>query len=141
MSRKLVEQIKRHEGFRARPYKCTAGKNTVGYGRNLDDVGITKTEAMELLENDLHNVEVVLSDHDFYSNLSCVDDVRCDVVVNMAFNMGVAGLLKFQKMIAAIERKHWNQAATEMLNSRWAKQVPSRANELAEQMRTGEYQQ
>jgi lysozyme len=68
-----------------------------------------------------------------------IDSVRADVLVNMAFNMGVNGLLKFKKMIAAIDDRNYDEAAIEMLNSRWAVQVGKRANELSKQMRTGEY--
>ena len=49
----VTEQIIRHEGFRNKPYKCTANKLTIGYGRNIEDNGITKTEASVLLKNDI----------------------------------------------------------------------------------------
>ena len=49
----LIEQLMRHEGFRTKPYRCSAGKLTIGYGRNLDDKGITKAEAFMMLKNDI----------------------------------------------------------------------------------------
>lgn len=65
------------------------------------------------------------------------DQVRCFVLINMAFNMGIAGLLKFKNMLAAIEACNYPLAAAEMSTSLWARQVKGRAVELAEQMRTG----
>jgi lysozyme len=59
-------------------------------------------------------------------------------MINMAFNLGFAGMMKFKKMIAAIEKKDFEQAATEMLNSRWADQVGERADRLAKMMFTGD---
>ena len=135
---KLIEQVKRHEGFRSNPYKCTAGKATIGYGRNLDDVGIAEKEAEQLLFNDLYNAECQLIDR--CPEFVFLDRVRRDVVVNMAFNIGVAGVLKFKNMLAAIELGDYVTAADEMLDSKWARQVGDRALELAEQMITGEYQ-
>ncbi len=135
---KLIEQLKRHEGLKLKPYKCTAGKLTIGYGRNLDDVGITEIEAEDLLYHDLKKIKHNLSLRGFYVALS---GARADAIDNMAFNIGISGLFKFKKMIAAIESQDYELAAKEMLDSKWAKQVPNRANELAEQMRTGEYQQ
>ena len=135
---KLIEQLKRHEGLKLKPYRCTAGKLTVGYGRNLDDVGITEIEAEDLLYHDLKKIKHNLSLRGFYVALS---GARADVIDNMAFNIGISGLFNFKRMIAAIELGEWDRAADEMLNSKWAKQVPNRASELAEQMRTGEYKQ
>ncbi len=133
----LTEQLKRHEGLRLHPYKCTAGKLTVGFGRNLDDKGITAREAELMLENDvLYLFSVLPSKIKFFNHL---DKVRADILVNMAFNMGIAGLLKFKKMLSAMEREDWAQAANEMLDSRWAGQVGNRANELHKMMITGEY--
>ena len=53
MNQDLIAQLKRHEGFRAKPYQCSANKTTIGYGRNLQDVGITEGEAVSLLNNDI----------------------------------------------------------------------------------------
>lgn len=133
----LTEQLKRHEGLRLHPYKCTAGRTTIGFGRNLDDKGITAREAELMLENDvLYLFSVLPGKIKFFNQL---DKVRADILVNMAFNMGINGLLKFKKMLSAIEREDWAQAANEMLDSRWAGQVGSRAAELHKMMITGEY--
>lgn len=133
---KLAEQLKKHEGLKLKPYTDTVGKLTLGIGRNLEDKGITEQEALFMLNNDVDY---------FYSKLcqrinwmKTLDDARQNVLVNMAFNLGIAGLMSFKKMLLACEYGNFKIAATEMLNSKWAEQVGYRANELAEQMRTGQ---
>ncbi len=132
----LREQIKRHEGFEPKPYRCTSGKLTIGYGRNLDDVGISEEEAEELLKGDINKAYTQLINYQWFAEL---DKARSGVVVNMTFNLGLRGMLKFIKMINALSLKDYELASKEMLNSRWARQVGGRATELAEQMRTGRY--
>lgn len=134
----LTEQLARHEGLRLKPYRDTVGKLTIGIGRNLEDKGISELEALIMLDNDVMEfAEEVSRNISFFSKL---DDARQNVLVNMAFNMGIGGLLSFKNMLAECERKCFNHAETEMLNSKWATQVGSRARELGRQMRTGEYQ-
>lgn len=130
----LKSQLERHEGLRCKPYRDTVGKLTVGYGRNLDDVGISPEEAELMLDNDIDKVERQLADVDEYRGLC---PVRQAVIANMAFNLGFAGLIKFRRMWAAIAREDWDGAGREMLNSKWAMQVGGRASELALIMRTG----
>ncbi len=133
----LTEQLKKHEGFRSKPYLCSAGKLTIGYGRNLDDVGVSRSEAFELLRQDIARAR-----WDVEKNIECANKLnipRQDVLINMCFNMGIYNLLLFKKMIAALEKRDYDEAAKQMLNSRWATQVGYRAVELAEQMRTGRY--
>ena len=132
----LVKQLKRHEGFRSKPYKDTVGKSTIGYGCNLDDRGITEQEAEYILLNDVKKIRAELSDHDVYKNLS---PERQDVLVNMAFNMGLAGLFKFKRTLKSVEEGEYVTASKQMLESKWARQVGRRAVELADQMRTGRY--
>ena len=135
---KLSEQLKKHEGMRLKPYADTVGKLTLGIGRNLEDKGITEQEALFMLSNDVNY---------FYREINkklpwfkYLDGARQNLLVNMAFNLGVAGLLSFKKMLNHCGDGHYDDAATEMLNSKWANQVGYRAEELAEQMRTGEFQ-
>lgn len=133
----LTAQLKRHEGYRSKPYLCSAGKLTIGYGRNLDDVGVSRSEAFELLRQDIARAR-----WDVEKNIACANKLnipRQDVLINMCFNMGIYNLLLFKKMIAALEKRDYDEAAKQMLNSRWATQVGYRAVELAEQMRTGRY--
>lgn len=133
----LIDQIKRHEGLKLKPYHCTEGRLTIGYGRNLDDVGISKDEAEELLLNDLSKVETKLEASGL---LRGHNDARKAVIVNMCFQLGFTGLLKFKRMLGAFSRKEYELAAKEMLDSRWSMQTPNRAKELSDQMLTGEFQ-
>lgn len=133
----LIEQLKRHEGLRLKPYRCTAGKLSLGYGRNLEDKGISEHEAELMLSSDIHEVQDELTKLlPVYSKLN---PARKDALTNMGFNLGVTGLLKFKKMISALEAGDYNLAAEEMLDSRWASQVGQRSKDLAEQVRTGNY--
>jgi lysozyme len=133
---RMKEQLLRHEGLRLKPYRCTAGKLTIGIGRNLDDCGISKTEAYILLENDIQNCEKQLLDEipEIYNGL---DEVRKSVLLNMCFNLGIGGLLEFNNTLAFIAAGDWERAANGMLSSKWAKQVGRRAIELSELMRKG----
>lgn len=132
---KLAEQLKKHEGLRLKPYTDTVGKLTLGIGRNLEDKGITEQEALFMLNNDVDYFYGQLNKKlTWFKNL---DDARQNVLVNMAFNLGVAGLLTFKNMLDAVRMGLFLVAAEEMLDSKWAKQVGYRAEELAEQMRTG----
>ncbi len=133
---RIKEQLIRHEGLRLKPYRCTAGKLTIGIGRNLDDCGISQTEAYVLLENDIQNCEKQLLDEipEIYHGL---DEVRKSVLLNMCFNLGIGGLLEFNNTLAFIAAGDWERAANGMLASKWAKQVGRRAIELSELMRKG----
>ena len=150
---KLVE----HEGLRLQVYEDSLGIATIGIGRNLEDRGITPEElewmdipnmdtiyeygiseadAMYLAQNDVQIVEEeLLRSHPCVENL---DAVRQLILVDMAFNMGVPRLGKFKKMWAAIHENNFDEAAKEMLDSRWANQVKSRSTKLAHAMHTGE---
>lgn len=134
---KLRQQLTNHEGLRLKPYKCTAGKWTIGVGRNLEDVGITEAEAMFLLDNDIRKA------HDdaraLIDGFDELDDVRQCVVIDMAFNLGRSRLSKFKKMLAAVRAGNYNTAADEMVNTLWYSQIGNRAARLEHMMRTGEY--
>ena len=131
----IQEQLILHEGLRLKPYRCPAGKLTIGVGRNIEDKGITKEEALFLLENDIRGVTTALERHDWFTKL---DAIRKKVVVDMAFNLGVGGFLQFKKLIAALERGDYQAATAEMIDSRWHRQVGQRALRLERMMRTGE---
>lgn len=132
MKQKLTQLIALHEGFREKPYRCTAGKLTVGFGRNLDDVGITREEGEILLANDIEVSEAILQDRiECWPQLS---EVRRAVLIDMCFNLGWPRLAKFRKFLAALEAGHYALASAEMLDSRWAKQVGRRAHRLASMM-------
>jgi len=132
----LEEQLIRHEGYRRFPYKCSAGKLTIGIGRNIDDVGISKDEAIHLLENDIKQCKYDL--HARYPVIKTLDETRQNVLVNMCFNLGIVRIAQFKKMWAALRVQDFPEASRQMLDSKWAKQVGKRADELAEIMKTGE---
>jgi len=134
----LREQLFRDEGVRLKPYKDRSGKLTIGVGRNLDDVGISMTEADLLLDNDITRAAAAVMAHiPFAAGLG---EVRFGVLVNMAYNLGIGGLLKFTQFLADVERGDFAVAAVEMLNSKWAQQVGARAERLARQMDTNQWQ-
>lgn len=128
------ELIKKHEGLRLAPYKCSAGKLTIGWGRNLEDNGITTEEAEMMLNHDL---QLCIASANRFDWFDALDEVRQSVVVNMIFNLGLAGFSKFKKTIAAIEKGDFDEASKEMLDSLWARQVKGRAQELANMMKEG----
>lgn len=125
----------RHEGLRLKPYRDTVGKLTIGVGRNLDDVGISRDEALDLLASDLAHVQAELdADHPWWRGL---DVVRQHVLVDLAFNVGPGGLKTFVLMLAGLRGGAYAEAARELTLSHWADQVGDRAVELARMMRTG----
>jgi len=134
---KLIKQIKKHEGVELKPYKCTSNKLTIGIGRNLEDVGISEHEAEYLLMNDLDTYMTAAKTYDWYAGLN---DARKAVIVNMLFNMGQTNFNKFLKMKQALDEGDFSEAAKQMLDSKWAKQVKGRSAELAAQMETGKWQ-
>jgi lysozyme len=134
----LLDRLRESEGLRLKPYRDTVGVLTIGYGRNLDHVGISEGEANDLLMNDIRKVIWQLDDRiPWWKSL---DEVRQTVIADMAFNLGVAGLMKFKNTLKAVEEGRWEDASRGMLASLWAKQVKGRATRLASMMRTGVYE-
>ncbi len=131
----LAKELIRDEGLRLDPYKDTVGKLTIGVGRNLDDRGISKNEAFFLLDTD---VEEVIRDLDrelpWWKDLS---NNGQRALANMCFNLGITKLLGFKRMLLYLNRKRYALAAEEALNSKWARQVGSRANRIADLIRHG----
>lgn len=131
----LKELLYQEEGFRQFPYKDTAGKLTIGIGRNLIDKGISRDEAFSMLEND-----IIYFTHKLIENLPFfieLDDVRKIVLVDMCFNLGLNGFLQFKGMLSAVENHRWAEASYHILKSKAAIQAPSRYKELADMMFTG----
>lgn len=133
----LVQQLIKHEGIRLKPYRCPAGKLTIGIGRNLDDNGISEIEAYHLCMTD-----VLCAEADLINNLAYfqkLSKARQEVLINLCFNMGINRLLKFNLFLGALEAGLWSDAARELLNSKYAQQVGKRAIELAEQIKSGKF--
>jgi lysozyme len=133
----VSDLIIKHEGTRLFPYTDTVGKLTIGIGRNLTDIGISQDEADMLLTNDLDRARTGIAEA--WPPFSQLDEVRQAVIEDMAFNMGVAGLLQFHNTLAAVAAGNWQEAHDGMLASKWAKQVGPRATEDAEIMLTGQW--
>ena len=138
---KGIEQIKRHEGLVLHAYKDSLGYLTIGYGRLIDKAkggGISEGEAEYLLQNDVSIVLQALHRNIPFFDRLCIP--RQAVLMNMAFQLGIAGLMKFKSTLAFIEAGDYENASANMLKSLWAKQTPNRASEMAQQMRTGKWQ-
>jgi lysozyme len=127
--KKIKSQLLRHEGLNLKPYKDTKGLITIGVGRCLQIKGISHDEAMILLKNDIDEAaESVGRILPWSENLS---EDQFLVLVNMCFQMGVSGLLGFRKFLSFLQKKKFDKAGEEMLNSKWAKEdSPARAYEL-----------
>lgn len=153
----LIKQLVKHEGLMLKVYQDSLGIDTIGIGRNVKDrgfselelhviaktveeiyeKGITEEDAYFLLQTDISIVEKELSK--VKPIIEHIDSVRQLVLMDMAFNMGVPRLCKFINMWAALEQYNYNKAAEEMLDSRWARQVKTRAVKLAHSMQHGTY--
>lgn len=136
---KLSSLLIRHEGLKLKPYKDSSGLLTIGVGRCLETVGISRSEALYLLENDIQNVYgKCVHNFPWFDSL---DQVRQDVVLSLVFNLGLIGFSQFEHVIKALEARDYTLAASEMLSSLWAAQVKDRAIELSRMMETGMYQE
>ena len=131
---RLKQDLIRDEGLRLKPYHCTAGKVTIGVGRNLDDVGVSKEEAYNMLDADMQSVGREL-DRNLDGWRTYPDGVALGLA-NMCFNLGWPRLSGFRKMLAALEAGDYNRAADEALDSKWAKQVGPRADRIAQLFRS-----
>jgi lysozyme len=133
---RLLMQLKRHEGFRPLPYSDSTGHLTIGYGTALH-VPISQEAATYLLLDRLtvYEAEMQRAKPIIHS----LDNVRQSALLNMAYNLGIEGLLGFRRMWAAIDARDWPRAADEALDSRWAMQVGSRAIDIAGMLHTGQW--
>ena len=133
MAESPTEMLARHEGFRGRPYDCTAGKLSIGYGFNLDDWPLTEAECLPILESRMRRVRTDLANRISY--FFALPEAAQDVLVNMGYQLGVSGLLGFKRFLSALQAGKFEDAYHEMMQSRWAQQTPNRARELADIIR------
>ena len=147
----LIERLEFHEGYRAEKYVCTGGKTTQGIGHNLDNNPLnetekiiikdlnhwTKPEARFVLSNDIEKCKLMLDN--MVRGFNKLDDERQYALIDMCFNQGINNLLKFKKMLKALQDEDYNLAAEECLNSLYAKQVPVRSKRIAHLIKTGEW--
>lgn len=138
---KLIKQLRDEEGEVLSAYQDHLGFWTLGVGRLVDKRkggGITKEESAYLLSNDIAKVEKQLDDK--LSWWRTLNDARQAVLVGMAFQMGIDGLLGFKNTLAMVKAGDFSGAASGMIKSLWAKQTPLRAQRMADQMEKGEWQ-
>ena len=118
----------KHEGFRSKVYQCTAGKNTVGVGRNLDDKGITEREAEYLLDNDIVECIQDLATFSYWNKLN---EHQQAALIDLRFNLGAAGYRSFKMMGKALEIGDYTEAAYQIMHSKYHDQVGKRAEDVA----------
>jgi lysozyme len=127
-NQEIAQYVQGHEGLSLKPYICTAGKVSIGIGRNLDDRGISQDEALYLFNNDC-----IMTDQDlhrvFGSDFDRFPDNARLVFFDMMFQLGLVRFCGFRKMIEKAKAEDWKGAAEELMDSRYAKQVPKRAEE------------
>lgn len=130
----LKDDLRRHEGYRRQYYRDSLGILTIGIGHNLENglhPDVIEHQFIIDVNEALDTCEMI------FPNFYTLSENRQRCLANMAFNLGYK-LNQFKLMIAAIYREDWEEAAKQMLDSLWAKQVGNRANELAELMREGQ---
>ena len=141
MKDKILKQLRRDEGVMRHAYQDTEGYWTIGVGRLIDKRrggGLSEEEVDFLLNNDVAEKEKALeASVSFYKGL---DEARRGVLLNMAFNLGVEGLLAFKNTLKLVGEGRYKEASEEMLKSKWAAQVGDRAVRLSKQMATGVWQ-
>ena len=135
--KKTRERISEFEGLRLKPYLCPAGRTTIGFGRNLSDVGISEAEARIMLANDTSKcISQLVDEFPWFESLNVP---RQAVMIDLCFNLGITKLLTFKKFLLAMEAKQYRKARDELLDSAYAKQVGRRAAENAEMVLEGEW--
>ena len=130
---KILEDIKRHEGFEPKVYKCTEGYDTIGYGFAIKDLVLDKDVSDLILMKKLHKLlqRIVIA----FPWFKEINYEAKRVIVNMCYQLGLSGFSKFKKTIYLLETEQYEEASVEMLDSLWAKQTPNRAKELSETLR------
>ena len=142
---RLLESVKKHEGYRNKVYLDTLGKRTVGVGHLCvedfweDDKEYEEKFLMEILQKDLQ--QAIRGARDLMEERDClnIDEKAEELLIEMVFQLGRTGVSKFNNMWKALAEQNYIGASFEMLDSRWAKQVGGRALELTDLIKTGEY--
>ena len=129
----LIDSIKNHEGFRSRVYQCSNGFDTIGYGAAIKDLEIDEDIAELILIRQIQKLESrVAGTFDWYD--TCPDTIK-DVIVEMCFQIGLSGVMKFKKTIDYASKCDWANMSVEMLDSKWARSdSPNRAKTLAKRV-------
>ena len=137
---KLLESVKRHEGYRNKVYLDTLNKRTVGVGHLCvedfweDGKEYEEKFLMDILQKDLQSA--IDQSEDMCKDLKISDDAKF-ILIEMIFQLGGNGVSKFRKMWSALREDppNYHEASVQMLDSRWAKQTPNRAQEMSDHMK------
>lgn len=135
------KRISQEEGRRAMLYQDSEGLWSIGIGRLLDPSRGGRLREIEidyLFDNDYSAAHSALVAR--LPWLMSLDDVRLGALINMAFQLGVGGVVQFSNMLEALRAKNWQAAHDAALNSKWAQQTPERAGRVAKELLTGEWQ-
>lgn len=145
----IIDLIHYEEGWRSKPYLCSEGYPTVGYGFRIGPSGADIKQYQFTLPLEAGNAWLaeylanlrtkMMLDTGISAAMNACDEARQAVLISMAYQMGVDGLSKFKNTLHSISVGYWVLAAGEMLDSKWARQTPGRAKRHAEQMRIGEW--
>jgi lysozyme len=126
---RLKENIIRHEGTRHLIYECTAGKLTIGVGHNCEDKPLSDAAISQILSDDI--ADAIADCERSIENFKSFPSPVQEALVNMSFQMGIAGLLKFKNTLRYLSSGHWIAAADEMLDSAWHRQTKTRSLEVS----------
>ena len=130
---KLIESIKKHEGYVGIVYKDSLGIDTIGYGFAIKDLELDEDICEIILERKLHNlIDRLLLKFGWFKYMP--PEIK-DIVTEMCYQLGVTGFSKFKKTIAYLQDKKWEEASVEMLDSLWARQTPNRAKEMSNRVK------
>ena len=125
----LIERIGVNEGFRSKPYQCSEGVWTIGHGITW----LTEEESLHILTGRISQLHLkLLDDLDWYKDMP--PEIQ-GILIEMVYQIGYSGVMKFKKAISNMQDKNWKGAANEMLDSLWARQTSNRANRLADIVR------
>jgi len=139
---RLLKSVKEHEGYRNKVYLDSLGKRTVGVGHLCvedfweDGKEYEEKFLLTILEHDLKSA--IKSAEELCSKCPDLKDLAKEIIVEMIFQLGKTGVSKFRNMWKALKQSppQYGVAASEMLDSRWAKQTPGRAKEMSDHMRS-----
>ena len=129
----LIDDLKKHEGFRSKPYRCSEDVLTIGWGFAIKDLVLDEDVAEIILKRKLKELQKkIASKFDWFDDSP--QEVK-DVVTNMVYQLGLSGFSLFKQTIYYLETEQYEEAADEMLDSLWAKQTPNRAKVLSDIIR------
>ena len=145
----IIDLLNYEEGWSGKPYYCSEGYPTIGTGIKIGPKGAPLSNYQFTLSKAVgavwlsEMIQQKVADMSTHSNItaamSVCNDARKSVLISMAYQMGADGLAAFNNTLKAISEQRWNDAASGMLNSKWAKQTPNRAKRHAQQMLSGNW--